>query len=158
MPLQSSVQKTEQELDKKLRDIKLKEEEEKYAESAKRFGFPFSTLRGVPIDTDALNILDEESSRKASIAVLYKTKSKLIVAIVNPDSPQTKEIIESLKKGGFDIDILLTTPNILSSVWEKYKIVKQRVFNIGSIEIDEKELENLQGQIEDIVDLKSKLQ
>ena len=158
MPLQSSAQKTEQELDKKLRDIKLKEEEEKYAESAKRFGFPFSTLKGVPIDTDALNILDEDSSRKAEIAVLYKTESKLIIALINPDSSQTKEAIESLKKRGFEVDILLTTPHILSSVWQRYKIIKQRVFKIGAIEIDEKELENLQGQIKDIGDLKSKLQ
>ena len=158
MPLQSSVQKTEQDLEKKLKDIKLKEEEEKYAESAKRFGFPFSTLKGVPINTDALNILDEDSSRKAEIAILYKTESRLIVALINPDSPQTKEVIESLKKRGFDLDILLTTPNLLSSVWQKYKIIKQRVFKIGAIEIDEKELENLQGQIKDIGDLKSKLQ
>ncbi len=158
MPLQSSDQKTEQDLEKKLKEIKLKEEEEKYAESAKRFGFPFSTLKGVPIDTDALNILDEESSRKAEIAVLYKTESKLIVALINPDSPQTKETIESLQKRGFNIDVLLTTPAILNSIWQKYKIIKQRVFKIGAIEIDEKELENLQGQIQGIGDLKSKLQ
>lgn len=159
MPLQSPVQKTEQDLEKKLKDIKLKEEEEKYAESAKRFGFPFSTLKGIPIDTDALNVLDEETSRKAQIAVLYKTDSnKLIVAITNPESPQTKEIIESLKKKGFDVDILLTTPGLLSSAWQKYKIIKQKVFKIGAIEIDEKELESLQGQIQGIGDLKNKLQ
>ena len=159
MPLQPSVQKTEQDLEKKLKDIKLKEEEEKYAESAKRFGFPFSTLKGVPVDTDALNILDEESSRKAGLAVLYKTESsKLLVAIINPDNPQTKEVLESLKKRGFDIDVLLTTPAILSSIWQKYKIIKQRVFKIGAIEIDEKELESLQSQIQGIGDLKSKLQ
>ncbi|MDO8495837.1 MAG: GspE/PulE family protein [bacterium] len=159
MPLQSSVQKTEQDLEKKLKDIKLKEEEEKYAESAKRFGLPFSTLKGVPIDTDALNILDEESSRKAGIAVLYKTESsKLLVAIIDPENPQTKDVLESLKKRGFDVDVLLTTPAILSSIWQKYKIIKQRVFKIGAIEIDEKELESLQGQIQGIGDLKSKLQ
>lgn len=158
MALQSPVQKTEQELEKKLKDIKLKEEEEKYAESAKRFGVLFSNLKGVPIDTEALNMLDEESSRKAGIAVLYKTESKLIVAVINPENPQTKTAINSLKEKGFNLDILLTTPSILNSVWQKYKIIKQRVFKIGAIEIDEKELENLQGQIQGLGDLKSKLQ
>ena len=157
MPLQSPVKKREEELEKKLKDIQLKEEEDRYAESAKNFGFPFSTLKGVPIDTEALNILDEETARKSDLAILYKHESKLIVALVNPDSPQTKETLDFLKTKGFTLDLLLTTPHILSSVWERYKIIKQKVFRVGAIEINETELAELQDQIKDIGDLKSKL-
>src|SRR3989344_4257734 len=157
MPLQSPVKKREEELDKKLKEIQLKEEEDKYIELAKGFGLPFSTLKGVPIDTEALNILDEETARKSGLAILYKHESKLIIALINPNDPQTKETLAFLKTRGFVTDTLLTTPSILNSVWQRYKIIKQKVFRVGAIDINEEELAQLQDQIKDIGDLKTKL-
>ena len=158
MPLQSPAQKREAELEKKLKEIQLKQEEDRYAELAQRFGIPFSTLKGIPIDTEALNILSEEIARKSNLAILYKTETKLIVAILNPEDPQTTKTLDSLRKNGFTLDILITTPAVLNSVWDKYKVIKQKVFRIGAIEINESEVEELQNQIKDISDLKSKLQ
>lgn len=158
MPLQSPTQKKEDELEKKLKDIQIKEQEEKYSSLAQKFGLPFSTLKGIPIDTEALNTLTEEVARKAGIAVLYKTEKKLVVAILNPEDPNTKESLEYLKSKEFELDILLTTPAVLNSVWERYKVIKPKVFKIGAIEINEDELTELQDQIKDISDLKNKLQ
>ncbi|MDP3696829.1 MAG: GspE/PulE family protein [Candidatus Taylorbacteria bacterium] len=158
MLLQSPAQKKEEELEKRLKEIKVKETEEQYAALAQKFGLPFSTLKGIPIDTDALNILSEEISRKSGLAVLYKNGSKLVIAITDPENTHTKETMESLKKNGFILDILLTTPGAINSVFERYKIIKQKVFRIGAIEINEEELTQLQEQIKDISDLKSKLQ
>ena len=158
MPLQSPTQKREEELDKKLKEIQRKGNEEKYSALAEKFGLPFSTLKGVPIDMEALNILTEEESRNSDLAVLYKTESKLVVAAIDPQKSETKKTIESLKKDGFNVDLLLTTPEVLSSVWERYRIVKQKVFRVGAIEINEEELTHLQEQIKDIGDLKNKLQ
>ncbi len=158
MPLQSPTQKREAELDKKLKDIRVKDTEQKYAISAQKLGLPFSTLKGVPIDTEALNLLSEEISRGSDVAVLYKTESKLVVAIINPDNPKTKEALESLKKKmSLPIDILVTTPDALKSAWERYQVIKQKIFKIGAIEINEEELTQLQDQISDIGDLKNKL-
>jgi type II secretory ATPase GspE/PulE/Tfp pilus assembly ATPase PilB-like protein len=158
MPLQSPTQKREEELEKKLKEIKTTEKEEQYSAIAQKFGLPFSTLKGIPIDTEALNILSEETAKASGIAVLYKGESKLTVAILDPDNSKTIETLESLKKKGFAIDTLITTPEALNSVWERYKVIKQKVFKIGAIEINEKELTQLQEQISDIGDLKSKLQ
>lgn len=158
MPLQSPAQKKGEELEKKLKEIKAKETEEQYAALAQKFGLPFSTLKGVPIDTDALNLLNEEVSRKSNLAVLYKNESKLVIAVTDPEDPHTKETMGSLKKNGFVLDILLTTPGAINSVFERYKIIKQKVFRIGAIEINEEELTQLQDQIKDISDLKNKLQ
>lgn len=156
-PSQPPAPKKEQELEKKLREIKLKEVENRYAELAKKLGFPFSTLKGIPIDTDALNLIDEEVARKANLAILYKTELKLIVAVLDPENPQTKEALESLKKRDLNPEVLITTPDMLSSVWQRYRIIKQKVFRIGAIEINESDLEQLQEQIKDISDLKNKL-
>lgn len=158
MPAQSPTQKKEEELEKKLKDIRLKEEETKYSEQAKKHGLPFSTLQGIPIDSEVLNFIPEETAKKANIAVLYKTESKLIVAVLNPEDPLTKEVMASLGKNYPNIDVLLTTPAAMNSVWERYKIIKPKVFKIGAIEINEDELTQLQDQIKDIGDLKNKLQ
>ncbi len=157
-PSQSSVQKREEALEKKLEEIKLKEREEQYSALAQKFGLPFSTFKGVPMDTEILTIIDEETARKSGLAVLYKTGSKLIVAILNPEDPQTKKVLESLQKRGFAVDLIMTTPEVLNSVWQHYKIIKSKVFQIGAIEINEEELAELQEQIKDIGDLKNKLQ
>jgi len=158
MPLQPPAQRREEELEKKLKEIKTQGGEEEYSALAEKLGLPFSTLKGVPLDTEALNLLREEEARKSNLAILYKIESKLVVAVTNPENQQTKKMIESLKSNGFVIDIVLTTPQTLSSVWERYKIIKQKVFRVGAIEINEEELTQLQEQIKDIGDLKSKLQ
>lgn len=157
MALQSPAQKREEELEKKLQEIKLKEKEEQYAASAEKFGLPFSTLRDMPIDADALSIVTEEVARKSNLAILYKNESKLIIAIVNPEDPATKETLESLKNSGFTTELKMTTPEILQSVWKRYKLIKPRVFRTGAVEINEEELTELQEQIRDINDLKTKL-
>jgi type IV pilus assembly protein PilB len=157
MPSQSPTQKREAELEKKLKDISIKNKEDQYAVIAQKLGLPFSTLNGIPIDTEALNLLSEEVSRGSEIAVLYKTETKLVIATTNPDNPKTKEALESLKKVGLPIDILITTPDGLKSVWNRYKVIKQKIFKVGAIEINEEELTQLQDQISDIGDLKNKL-
>lgn len=157
MPLQSPTQKREEELEKKLGEIKIKEVEEKYVALAERFGLPFSNLKGIPIDTEALNILNEETARSSNLAVLYKTEKKIVVALTDPDNPTTQKTLDSLKKD-FTVDILLTTPASLGLIFGRYKIIKPKVFKIGAIEINEEELTQLQEQIKDISDLKNKLQ
>jgi len=157
MPLQSPAQKREEELEKKLKEIKTKEHAEEYSARANKFGLPFSTLKGVPIDTEALNIIGEEEARQSSLAVLYKKDDKLIVALLDPENPDTKKTIDSLKKQDYTLGLLITTPAILSSVLERYKIIKQKVFKVGAIQIDETELAQLQDQIKNISDLQNKL-
>ncbi|MBI2065310.1 MAG: type II/IV secretion system protein [Candidatus Yanofskybacteria bacterium] len=157
MPPQSPAQKREEELEKKLAEIKVKENIEEYSARAKKFGLPFSTLKGVPIDTEALNLLDEEEARQSNVAVLYKNEGKLIVALLDPENATTRKTVDSLKLKGYALDLLITTPDILRSVLERYKVIKQKVFKVGAIEIDETELAQLQDQIKNIGDLQNKL-
>lgn len=157
MPLQSPTQKREEELEKKLKEIKTKETEAQYSEQAAKFGLLFSTLKGVPIDTDSLNLLSEETARNSNLVVLYKTESKIVIALVNPEDPETKKTLAALKEK-YSVDILMTTPQALNSVLERYKILKPKTFRVGAIEINEEELTQLEEQIKDISDLKNKLQ
>jgi len=157
MPIQSQTKQREDELDKKLKEIAIKEKEEQYRESAQKLGLPFSTLKGVPIDIEVVNIIPEETARDSGIVALNKLGKKIIVAVLDPNNSKTKAAIESLVRMGFEVEILIAPPDVLSSVWDKYKIVKQKIFKVGAIEINENDLAQLQDQIKDISDLKTKL-
>ena len=158
MPLQSPTQKREEELEKKLKEIGTREKEKQYSALAEKIGLPFSSLRGVPIDTDSLNILGEETATKSGLAVIYKTGLKLSIATTDPRNKEAQKVIEDLKARGFSVDIFITTPEGLKSVLVRYKTSKLNVFKVGAIDINEEELTQLQEKIEDLGDLKNKLQ
>ena len=94
MPIQSQTKQREDELDKKLKEIAIKEKEEQYRESAQKLGLPFSTLKGVPIDIEVVNIIPEETARDSGIVALNKLGKKIIVAVLDPNNFKTKAAIE----------------------------------------------------------------
>ncbi|KKT82293.1 MAG: hypothetical protein UW79_C0009G0007 [Candidatus Yanofskybacteria bacterium GW2011_GWA2_44_9] len=154
----SQIRTKEEELEKKLQDIAVKESEEKYHSLASGLNLPFSNLKGVPIDRDALHVINEDTARSSNLAVLYKTASKLIIAVTDPSNPATQKTIESLKKPGLNLEIMITTPEALERVWARYKSSERpQVFEVGAIEIDEEELSRLEDEIKTIADLKSKI-
>lgn len=157
MPPQSSIQKKEEELNTKLKEIELKNAEKKYVDLAKKLSLPFSTLKGVPIDNDALNIVNEKTARKSNLAALYKNGSKLSIAVTDPENIETKKTLNYLGKNGFVVDLIITTPDALGTIWRRYKITESQAFRVGTIEINEKELGQLQEQIQNIGDIKNKL-
>ena len=69
----TSIQDTkEAELEKKLSEIQLKRTEEDSEALAKKFNLPFSDLKSAPIDNDALTLIDENTARSSSLAIIYK--------------------------------------------------------------------------------------
>ncbi len=158
MPLKTKIGTKEQELEKKLKDIKVKEAEEEYKSLASSLSLPFSNLKGIPIDSDSLNILDEDTARKSNVAVLYKASSKLFVAIIKPEDTETKKTLEYLEKLGFSLSLTITTPEGLERVWARYSLsVKSKAFEVGAIGVDEAEITRLQDEIQDLNDLKEKI-
>ena len=108
-------------LEKKLSSIKTKQDEEKYAQFAKQHNLPFSNLKTAPIDSDALSILDEETARSSKLAVILKGKDrKLVVAILDPDNESTKKGLEILKSKGFELNLIITSPEALGNIWKRY--------------------------------------
>jgi type IV pilus assembly protein PilB len=148
----------EQELDKKLLDIKGRRDEEEYRNLAIKSNLAFTDLKTIPVDGDALTLLDEDTSRNAKVAVIYKSGSKLTIVCIDPKDKETTAIIKNLKDRGFVVELMITTPEMLESVWKRYAVSKhQDTFEVGAIDLKESELIALQNQIKDISDLKIKV-
>lgn len=161
MAISSDTSRTkdlEHELEKKLVEIGQKGRQEEAAKQAQHAGIPFSDLKNISIDSEALKLLDEKVATKAKIAVLYRSGSSLIVAIVNPDDPDTKKALELLTKQGFSTKTVMTTPEAMTSVFKRYETLKEAaLFETGAIEIDTQKLDALREQINTLSDLRNKI-
>lgn len=150
-------QKREEELERKLVEMRQQEEEGKYKAFARQLNIPYSDIRSIPVDTDALSLLSEEESRSANIAVIRKSDSKIIVVTTDPDSSAAQKILSRLK-ADYEVDVILTNPRSLQEVLNRYQAVKKtEVFEIGAIELQEKELIRLEDEIKNISDIKDRV-
>lgn len=149
--------KQEEELERKLTEIRRQEEEGKYKALAQQLNIPYSDLRTIPVDTDALSLLSEEEARSANIAVIRKSDSKVIVVVTDPDSSASQKILSRLKTN-YEVNIILTNPRSIQKVLNRYQTVKKaEVFEIGAIELQEKELNRLEGEIKNMSDIKDRV-
>jgi len=148
----------ESELEKKLESIISEEQESAAAQEARRKGIPFSNLQAVPIDPEALAILEEPKAREASVAVVYKNGLALIVAVLDLENPATKAALETLQQKGFVVKTLLTTAEALERTWQRYQTIKTtELFEVGAIEINEVEFDRLYGLVNSLGDLKNQV-
>ncbi len=149
----------EEELEKKLRSIKLKQDEEEASKLAQNYGLPFSPLKTVPVDPEALGLIAEETARNSQLAIITKTGKTLAIAILDPQNASTKEVIENLKKSGYTLNIIMTTAEALQNIWKRYTSLpnKTPTYEIGSVEISQENLDKISSQIKDVSDLKSHL-
>lgn len=99
--------------------INRKREEEITSEKAQTLKIPYLDLRMVGVQYDALTLVDETSARKARLAVIQKKGEEAQVAIENPENPETKKILESLR-GKYEIKMVLVSRSSLEKVWEHY--------------------------------------
>lgn len=150
-------QKREKELEKKLAEIQKGEEENKYKKLAQNLNLPYSDLKSVPVDADALSLLSEEESLSANIAVIYKSDSKIVVVTTDPDSPAAQNIISRLK-ANYKVGVILTSPHSLQRVLKEYLTIRRAdVFEIGAIEIKEEELDRLEKEINNASDIRDRI-
>lgn len=159
MPSTSNkLTKKEEELERKLSEIRQTKEEDEYKMLAQSLNLPYSDLKSVPIDTDTLSILSEDESRSANMAVIFKKDSKIIVATPDPDNPATQKLL-SILKTDHEVSIILTNPKSLQEILKRYGTIKKaEIFEVGVIEIKEEVLNRLEEEINNTSDLKNRLQ
>jgi len=138
--------------------LKIREtgEEEKYKNLAQQLNLPYSDLISIPIDTDTLSLLSKEDAYSANIAVVLKKSSEIVVVTIDPNNPATQKVISRLSNS-YKVSIVLTNPKSLQRILKRYQTITGggEVFEIGAIEIKEKELSQFENSIKNIADIKS---
>lgn len=118
---------------------------------ANKRGLPYIDLFQVSIDLDALRLVEIEEARLGMLAVFQRVGKKLQVALTNPDIPKTKEILDSLKRQGYTLQIFLCSQNSLKRAWDRYREVKEFVeTKRGFIDVSPERIEEFAKKINNI--------
>ena len=93
----------------KMKELKQKEEEHLIQTLSAQYGIPYVDLRGVTINPTAILKIPEETARGSNCVAFELQNKKLSVAIRNPNNPKTKEALAELERGGFILNVFMTS-------------------------------------------------
>lgn len=152
------VQFDETDYNKRLEALHRKEEGQLIKSLAGRYGHRYIDLNGIPIETDALKILDEETARAANVAVFKKTPQSLSVAIRNPNNEKTTAVLADLKEKGFIPEVFMASTTSLEHAWKRYADIKNtEASQRGVLDIKKEEVARLAEEVKRIQDIEAQL-
>jgi len=142
-------------LEKKMGDIRLQTKEEEVKNLAKKLNLPFVNLKTYPVNTDALNTIEEGQARIAQMAVISKSGNNLKIAVRDSNNAETQVVLKNLVARKFTFDLVITSLSSLEEVWKRYKSSEKiKMVQLGVVDIKEEQMISLQDKIENIKDLK----
>ena len=128
-------------------------------EKAKRMGYPYVNLLHFAVNADLRNFIPQEKSAKAKAAAFFKSGKKVRLAVLNPDLPATKALITELKIKGYDVSVIICSPESLQNAQKIYFTEQKEVHGeaienvvteeeVGSAATELESLERLHEEIE----------
>ncbi len=155
----------EEKQEKRLEELRKKEEEEVIQILATRYGLNYIDLKVISINTEALRLVPEELAREAKLAVYEKVAKKIKVAVFSPKNDKAIIILNKLEADGYKIQTSMTTTASLMKAWDRYKDLSYAVnstagtFDISTDQVVEymskiKKIEDVSLIVKDILILK----
>jgi type IV pilus assembly protein PilB len=111
----------EEKQNKRLEDMRKNEEEDVSRILAGRYGYNYLDLSAIPINSDALRILNEEEARAANVAIFDIVSKKIQIAIISPNDEKTVSVINRLSGEGYVPIIHMVSKKSLEKAWSRYK-------------------------------------
>jgi type IV pilus assembly protein PilB len=106
---------------KHLEEMRKSEEEDVSRILAGRYGYNYLDLSAIPINSDALRILNEEEARASNVAVFDMVGKKIQIAIISPKDEKTISIINRLSGDGYFPVVHMVSKKSLEKAWARYK-------------------------------------
>ncbi len=147
-------------LQEKLTELQKQAEEKRAKQIADQLNLPYLDLKITPIEPEAIALVKEEKAKKAKIAVIRKKGQQLWLVSQDPNNAPTKEILDQLKKDGYQINLLVASASGLEKAWAVYQeITKETAKRItGRVEISGETLEELKKEIKNLEDIKKQIE
>lgn len=109
-------------VEKVLRQLRRRSEEEEASRLAARLTMPYIDLNIFPADQESIFIISEEDSLKYGLIVIHKREKRLKIATVDPEEPAVKEIVNKLERvNGFQVELFVVSKTSLQRAQELYK-------------------------------------
>lgn len=108
-------------IDDYLLKLRHEAEERSATRRARELGLPYLDLATAPVQVDALNLIPEGEARRLSVVAFEFKKPNLALAVVDPESPEAKRLIESFKTQGLHVKIFVGSERGLNHLFSFYK-------------------------------------
>lgn len=139
-----TIQFDEDKQNRKLGDLLHKEEDDLVQILAGKYGVNYVNLMGISINTDALRLIDEETARKNLMAAYAILDKKVRVAVRNPEDEKVADVLDTIKKKGYEPEIDITSTQGLEKAWKMYKDLSFAYESkAGSLEISSEEITSI---------------
>ena len=106
---------------KRLEEMRKNEEEDVSRILAGRYGYNYLDLSALPINSDAIRILNEEEARASNTAIFDMVGKKIQVAILSPNDEKTIGLLSRLSSDGYITVVHMVSRKSLEKAWSRYK-------------------------------------
>ncbi len=131
-----TIQFDEDKQKRKMGDLLKKEEEDLVQVLSGKYNVEYINLATIPVNTDALRLIDEQTGRSVLIAAYALIDKRVKLAARNPTDPKVAAVVEKLKTDGYDPQIYIASMQSLEKAWKYYKDLSYaHESRAGSLEI-----------------------
>ncbi|MSR71622.1 MAG: type II/IV secretion system protein [Candidatus Taylorbacteria bacterium] len=153
------IQFDEEKQNKQIKDLHKKEEEELAQQLSGKYGVEYVDLTTVPIQTDALRIIEETKSRDAKIVAFHLVDKKVSVAVISPHIDKTIEVMKELEGKGLTPIVFMASTASLEKAWSAYKDLSFAVeTKAGSLEVSNEDINNIIKEVHSLPDVMKLIQ
>ena len=140
---------------KRLEEMRKNEEEDVSRILAGRYGYNYLDLSSLPINSDALRIINEEEARASNVAVFDMVGKKIQVAIISPKDDKTVSVINKLSTLGYFPVVHMVSKRSLEKAWSRYKDLSySSESTAGTFDIASDNVLALMEKVKHIADIK----
>lgn len=107
--------------EQKVSELHEQEAEELAQVLSEKYGVEYVNLSEVPVNTNALRLIDEERAREVGIAGFKKTGSEIALAAASPDKDAVQAVVNDLEERGYDVTLYIASKPSLEKAWERYQ-------------------------------------
>jgi len=144
---------------KKISQLHRRGEEQVAVALAEKLNLPYLDLASVPIVTDALKVIPEETSRSGELAAVQRVGQKLQIAVKNPEAPKTAEELARLTNDGYELQLFVVSLESLKKAWGAYDEIPKELGAITrQIDVSALRMESFRTEIHSIEILKGKIE
>ncbi|MDP3958299.1 MAG: ATPase, T2SS/T4P/T4SS family [bacterium] len=141
--------------DKRLEELREKEEEELVQTLSDKYGIPYIDLSTVSIETEGLKAIPEAEARKLGMAAFKAVGRELYVALLAPNRDGVSLMLEELKSKKFVPYLYMASKRSLERAWSRYKEVSYASeTKSGILDIAEEALKEMAEKIKDVASIK----
>jgi type II secretory ATPase GspE/PulE/Tfp pilus assembly ATPase PilB-like protein len=140
-------------------ELRKKEEEDMARTLSVRHGLAYADLGTVPVNMDALRLVDEVTARTALCAPFAVVDRKVKLAVYSPTFPKTLEVVAGLTRKNFEPTLIMVSKASLEKVWARYKDLSfAEESKAGALEISNSDIKKYITQMKSVGDVSNTME